>query len=345
MSAPDLAAAATRIERNPLGRLMHGQRELFHSNLLAWFFDVLPDAADRVFRPLTHPGVGGARRVERERQHMDLVVHWPGSAPLVIENKVFSIPGRDQLSGYERAASAWGERPAFVLLSVSTPEFDLGDWTHLSYANLARLLDDAVPKGSSYDIQTMRHYAQLAGDLHDLIAAVDVASPDERVWLTGDALAPISSSQLRAALHKARANRVARAVKDLTGLGDTVKSGLTNSIPLVEWFRYAEVAERRLHVGWQLQGAQLRRAVIHHDTAISGHSAASRAAREDVSREHPSLFTFPLPAPQSRAGRKEFNHFAPDFVYQYVKAPDLTVAELARFAVAVAEEVGSLSSG
>ena len=34
----DFKEIASRIERNPLGRLMYGQRELFHSNLPASSF-------------------------------------------------------------------------------------------------------------------------------------------------------------------------------------------------------------------------------------------------------------------------------------------------------------------
>ena len=47
----DFRAAAQRIEASPLRRLMYGQRELFHSNLLAWFFDALPEAADETTSP------------------------------------------------------------------------------------------------------------------------------------------------------------------------------------------------------------------------------------------------------------------------------------------------------
>lgn len=74
MTLEGFQEAASRIEANPLGRIMYGQRELFHSNLLGWFFDQLPDAADAVFRPLTRPGADSSRRVEREREHLDLVM-------------------------------------------------------------------------------------------------------------------------------------------------------------------------------------------------------------------------------------------------------------------------------
>ena len=79
----DFRELARRIEGNPLGRLMYGQRELFHSNLVGWFFDMLPEAADATFRPLTLPGTDSGRWVDRERGHMDLVFHWPDRAPLL----------------------------------------------------------------------------------------------------------------------------------------------------------------------------------------------------------------------------------------------------------------------
>ena len=88
----DFKDVARSIEANPLGRLIYGQRELFHSNLIGWFFDQLPEVADATFRPLAAPGEHSSRLVERERGHMDLVFHWPDRAPLVIENKVFSLP-------------------------------------------------------------------------------------------------------------------------------------------------------------------------------------------------------------------------------------------------------------
>ena len=40
----EFRANAARIEANPLGRLMYGQRELFHSNPIGWYFDMLPEA-------------------------------------------------------------------------------------------------------------------------------------------------------------------------------------------------------------------------------------------------------------------------------------------------------------
>jgi hypothetical protein len=331
---------ARRIEANPLGRLMYGQRELFHSNLIGWFFDELPGPADATFRPLAAPGADSRRSVERERGHMDLVFRWPDRAPLVIENKIFSLPHRDQLEEYQTATRKWPYAPALMLLSVSAPDFDLGEWRYLSYAEFAARVLDALPSDSSYEVETMRRYAALVSDLHELVSAVDVQSDDERVWLPDSLLSAISSSQMRAALHKARAQRVARALNEfLPTLEQPAAGGMSNATPLVESFEYIYTRGMHLHLGWQLQGGQFRRAAVYHDQSISGRSEQSRRLRENVSRRHPEFYSFPAPLPQTLGGRKEFNHFAPSFVYKYVKTPSITISELKAVAAEVHAEI------
>ncbi|WP_108249994.1 hypothetical protein [Planctomonas deserti] len=186
----------------------------------------------------------------------------------------------------------------------------------------------------------MRRYAALVTDLHHLVSAVDLQSDDERVWLPDSLLSAISSSQMRAALHKARAQRVARALNNfLPDLEQPAAGGMSNATPLVESFEYVYTRGMHLHLGWQLQGSQFRRAAVYHDQSISGRSQESRRLREDVSREHPDFYSFPAPLPQTLGGRKEFNHFAPSFVYKYVKAPSLTISELKAAAADVHAEI------
>ena len=339
----DFSTIAQRIESNPLGRLMYGHRELFHSNLLAWFFDTLPAIADEVFRPFSRPGHDSGRYVERERQHLDLVMHWPDRSPLIIENKVFSIPALDQLDEYEKVVSNWQAQPSLVLLSVSPPEFSTGIWTYLSYEELGQRIHEALPSSGSYEIETMQRYGALAQDLHTLVSAIDIQSDDERVWLPNSFLSVVSSSQMRAALHKARAKRVSSLLqKYLPGLEQPPGSGMTNATPYVEALEHVHAAGMHMHLGWQLQGNQFRRAVIYHDETIQGRDAASRIERETISREHPEFFSFPSVLPQRYAGRKEFNHYAPNFVYRYVKTPDLTIGELIEAAQTVRAELEEL---
>jgi hypothetical protein len=191
----------------------------------------------------------------------------------------------------------------------------------------------------------MRRYAALVRDLHDLISAVDVRDDSEPVWLQESLLGAISSSQMRAALHKARAQRVAHVLNEsLPGLEQPAKGDMSNSMPLVEALEYVHTSGMDLHLGWQLQGDQFRRAAVYHDESIKGRSDESRRLREDVSRAHPEFFSFPAALPQTVGGRKEYNHFAPSFVYKYVKTPGLTIADLKNAAAAVHAEIVQLGA-
>jgi hypothetical protein len=339
-SRDDFEAIARRIDANPIGRLMYGQRELFHSNLLGWYFDALPEAADATFRPFSLDGADTRRFVERERGHIDLVFHWADRAPLVIENKVFSLPRREQLDGYRAATAGWQHPPTFVLLSVSEPDFVLDGWRHVDYAELAERIVDALPGDSSYEVETMRRYALLVADLDRLISTVEIRSDDEPVWLSDSLLSSLSSSQMRAALQKARAQRIARSLNDmLPGLDPPAKGDLSNATPLVEILERSRVDGKDALLGWQLQGDQFRRAAVYWGGGIDGRDARSKQRREELSRAHPEFFAFPNGLPQAHQGRKEFNHFAPSFVYQYVKTPGLTVGQLKAAAVAVHDAV------
>ncbi len=325
---------------------MHGQRELFHTNLLAWFFEEMPDAADAVFKPFSAPGVGRKRLVERERQNMDLILQWPDRAPLVIENKVFAIPDQLQLNKYAKLASAWpGSPPAYCLLAVSAPprrQLHEGpetqsDWQYLSYGELARRIESSLPLESSYEVETMRQYAALIADLQQLVSAVDVASEQEEVWLPESTMHAVGSSQMYAALQKARAQRIAHEIeRKETSLAWThIEHGMTRSAALVSCFEHIRLRGVDLWAGWQLQGDQFRRAVIFVKPELQGPGPLLREQRSVLARSMPELFVFPsLPAAIS-AGRNEFNHFAPNFVYQYYKVPRLRIRDLLRAAAEI----------
>lgn len=101
---------ACELNAELLAGIMYGQRELFHSNLLAWIFDGLPDVADAIFWDFTDSdpqNESAVRSVEREKEDLDLVMRWPSAAPLVIENKKFSLPERQQLDEYRGKTSRW----------------------------------------------------------------------------------------------------------------------------------------------------------------------------------------------------------------------------------------------
>ncbi|WP_157580332.1 PD-(D/E)XK nuclease family protein [Plantibacter sp. Leaf314] len=329
---------AHELNIEPLARIMYGQRELFHSNLLAWFFDTLPEIADSVFRDLTvddPSGIASIRSVERERQSLDLVLRWPAAAPLVIENKVFSLPEREQLDDYRNKTAKWKGAPAqHVLLSMSPPREPVDGWTYLSYQELSERIDLALAECDevSYEVETVRRYSRTVRLLSALLNTTAVHSTKESVWLDGNQLAAIDLRQTRTALQKLRARRVQVVLEEMGVHRGWVDAGHTRGGPLVWWVRGVRIGGTYLEAGWQYQSGQFRRCVVLPH--LIGRSDGDRNARAEFAAAHPQLFDFAplddvlghpdlLPMPLDG-----FGHFAPDFVHRYVKAPDLSIEQL-----------------
>src|SRR5664279_4046448 len=107
-----LQAAIDALVAEPLWHVSLGSKELFHSNLLGWMCERFPAKALDVFRPWLVPApTTTATRVRREYKHLDLVIEWAGYAPLVIENKVFSLPDDSQLIRYGDELASGPARP------------------------------------------------------------------------------------------------------------------------------------------------------------------------------------------------------------------------------------------
>lgn len=356
----ELAETVRRIDAEPLAHLMLGHRELFHSNLLAWFFQRLPEQADRVFMSLAPPWSGDRtrrREVRREHKNLDLYLRWPGRVPLVIENKVFSLPDEAQLAEYGTRMAADGDQAALWLLSLSDPSWvddrkDLAgqEWHWLSYRDLADRIRTAVPPGdASYEAETMHRYAGLVDLLSDLADRVIVADPDETVDMPADVQAALGDGRLSSAMGKLRARSVAQqveaALKDAGVADPTIEAGLTRAKPLVSW--YGRLAsEPRARAGWQLQEKQFRLAIIAEH--LRGRDPEQRDLRVAFARKHENLFDFGVvddilgtrgmpvvPGPDA-TGQHGFRRFDPDFLYRYKRVDRITVAQLAQVAVALA---------
>lgn len=350
-----------RIDANALGRIMYGQRELFHSNVLAWFFDAFPGIADSVFSPFTTPAasMAGPRKVERERENLDLVFHMPGFVPLVIENKVFSIPEERQLIEYDQKIANWrGESPARLLLTMAPPHFDLpANWRALDWRILAGRISAVLPTSDSFEVELMRRYVSLVYALHELLEITKLPQDcgNEPAFLTDEILNPIGLSPMKASLQKARARDVASRleqrlvqtaapnVQRMVPWGGTggsrflgVTSGLSRTHPMVSWFAPLEIREGRILAGFQYQENAFRRAIVFLDSDLQGDKA--KQERERIATRHPELFTFPFPE-WRHEGNRDFNHFNPDFVYKYAKVPAMPMEMLLAAAVAVRDSI------
>lgn len=368
---PSRVTFAQQLAEEPLAQIMFGNKELFHSNVLAWIFHAFPDEADQVFGSFVEVGVGsGERRVEREKENIDLVFHWPDKDPLVIENKVFSVPGPKQLDSYAKKASKWDNSPSKMLLLSPTRSGFIGDgyqtrfttkagraleWEHLSFERLAELLQLAFDgRETSYEVETVQRYSTVLFALGGLVGTTRISSVDEQVFVPSGDVDPFLTKQMVSGLSKARAERVADHINNRLvrqGQAPTAYSLFSNALPGVSSFFEVQSGGRQFSAGWQYQQGQLRLAlVLPH---LTGKGTDSKNTRAAFARQNPQFFSFdhldrilgssdaPLSLNKQGKADGEFNHFDPDFVYRYKKLPNLTVEQVTLAAVAHAEYLSS----
>ncbi|MFT4245343.1 MAG: PD-(D/E)XK nuclease family protein [Micrococcaceae bacterium] len=344
-----------RIDSNPLGALMHGQRELFHSNLLAWFFKTLPDSADYVFKKLTiNLANKNARTIHREKNNMDLVMYWTDKAPLIIENKVFSIPNFKQLEKYSEKAKKWefNQTKKVLLSPISMDNLPEG-WKQKNYSWLSGEIKKSLSTTKAnntemkYAKETMEHYWKLCRDIQQIVEITKVLGEDETVWLTNEQLPSDEHSQLRNTLNKARAAHVAEYLRKQNNLStERLNSTLSRTKPLVDLLELIELEDqgkmRPIYAGWQLEGDQFRRHV-EIDKGESNQDLfgpKNKAQREKLMCEKEDiLFKYPkhLAKKESRQ-RNKFGNYGESGFYKYKNVPDLTVEQL----ITAAEEVHNI---
>jgi hypothetical protein len=340
--AETLAEISRRLDGEPLFHLMLAHRELFHSNLLGWFFENLPRPGLRLLRTLSREAPWhGPVKVFREWQHVDLIVEAPRLAPLIIENKVFAQPDEDQLARYGEIVRRAYADSACVLLSTNRPNWAsnrvrLGgvEWTWLGYDRLADLIEAVLPAHDSYEVETMRRYVHVARGLAGMVEAVRITGPDDPFLLPNDVTVGVPG-RLVASLAKARARHVANlldeAVVDKANHGCHA-SGFTNGNALVEW--HAPPLPCGCRPGWQQQGRDFR-LFVATDLHLGRGPELRRARENHVEAQHVQWFDWSrvdelIGATEvaCRPAGGGFNAYAPDFVYQNKPAPVITVDQM-----------------
>ena len=336
------------LDEEPLLHASLGSKELFHSNLIAWFVDHHPVAARDVFESWSRPEPGViAAATERERRHLDLVIHLGGLAPLVVENKVFSPPREDQLIEYaQKVAGQYTPAAEFMLLSLSDPgwpgrERELGGhrWRYRSYGHLGHAMTAAAEHVSgSYDRETVTHYGLMVTMLQRVASLVAVEVAEGTTFAMPAPLkAELEKVRLSQGFEKLRARSIAHYINAQLqdrGLDVAVVDEYTRTWPLLEAF--ARVPETNDEIGWQYQEGQWRLAVrVLPRHPCHGTGAEQRAKREAYVMEHYAdwfdftavdkvLGTTAADAPKGENLRR----FDPDFLYRYRKAKNATVSQL-----------------
>jgi len=182
------------LKANPIFRMSLGSKELFHSNFLEFLWDI-DDKEKNRFSNMIAKLLKGRKLdfkpesvFDREKENFDVCIHHYENKnkkngeqgqktkvyDLIIENKVKSIPRKDQLEEYEEKAKGKGN-PVFLLLSLVT-DFpcrkelidDKSPWIVAHYDQLKEAIENHYKDVGERNLKYITDYCQFIGQMHKL---------------------------------------------------------------------------------------------------------------------------------------------------------------------------------
>lgn len=182
------------LKQSPLYILSMANKELFHSNFIAWFGNAYPAFFHDFINELIEDKFQGWDKgledntfhVKREFQHFDIcVIDKDGRIRLVIENKIKSIPTINQLEGYVNDVQKTNSKKndavpvAFILLSMNTDfqdeknkDLDAIEWIRVDYKKVSTALSK-IKINDNYHQQLIDDYCRYVVNLQNAIEVCD----------------------------------------------------------------------------------------------------------------------------------------------------------------------------
>lgn len=179
------------LKENPIFRMSLGSKELFHSNFLEFLWDVDQEAFKKLinaFFPCTF--IPGRNYLfGREKKNFDICIFHKEKGKgrgeidvydLIIENKVKSIPYKEQLMKYKKVAELNNVNCRFILLTLSDQflgKTDINEqWIIVRYCQLRAIIVLyylKLPNNcSSKDKEYIKDYCDFIKQLNDLVGKI-----------------------------------------------------------------------------------------------------------------------------------------------------------------------------
>lgn len=160
-----------KLKESPMFQLSLGSKELFHSNFLYWLWKAEPDVFWKI---MEHFDIKISDKdsldVKREWNHFDLSIVNVNKEKgkiddvlAVIENKVKSVPRKDQLEEYsEKIATIDKKGCKKILLSLIEPDFSkIEGWDNYTYEKYKEIIKNIVDRsivGDTYNQSIITDY-------------------------------------------------------------------------------------------------------------------------------------------------------------------------------------------
>ncbi|MEG2254876.1 MAG: PD-(D/E)XK nuclease family protein [Vagococcus sp.] len=181
----DITDSISLLKESPLFQLSLSSRELFHSNFLYWLLTNYNEESTALFASYINTNSPlKIVSVSREEKNIDLTVTFKNEnkeeVKLYIENKVKSIPYKEQLEKYVAKL----KEGSFLLLSLSKPNQEILEdmkWSVMDYRELSqRLSSIKMNMKNNYHQSLMEDYIEFISLLQDL--ADNITNQEFRVY-------------------------------------------------------------------------------------------------------------------------------------------------------------------
>ena len=184
MKLKNYSPAIKSLKKSPLFNLSLTNKELFHSNFIAWFGKLYPELFIQLISDLLGEnkwadGVDAKKMdIRREYNNFDISVFDSEDSKvprLIIENKVKSVPTQAQLKEYEHKIND-DENVALLLLTMNEQIYSLAEdesgtrWKIVNYQALSTSLRGLPDKNiKPYHRMLVKDYCQYVYDLQQII--------------------------------------------------------------------------------------------------------------------------------------------------------------------------------
>ena len=276
----DIKNCVESLKKSPLYNLSMANKELFHSNFLAWFGNQYKNEFKDLMNKLLGTEVlkDNNFSIEREYKHFDICVKVNGNEIILIENKVKSVPTSEQLEGYMNEVKC--NKCKFILLTMTQELQDLSKavgWTLITYKDLSEKMPDRL--NDCYHSSLLKDYRDYVNNLQDIIEIYDKeknynSKPEDNRLKEELGIHDICGKRKAQTLYKklceACKNKNINIVSDINNLSDNniyIGWGYTNSTPLIE-VKFKPSKDVSDVVIIQIQGKQYRHAVEFFDETI-----------------------------------------------------------------------------
>lgn len=349
------------LNKNPMFHLSLGSKELFHSNFLAFLWDQNPKAFLELLNDLCLNSINVADllnekelTLDREKENFDICIHHKEGKKeiydIIIENKVKSIPYKEQLEDYEDKVRKHqkGRTIKNILLTLADnfPNANnIKGWIIVSYKALAQKLKSSKSDFSSSNRQILQYIEDYIDFIKQLTPLKDKILED----LKNNG--PYHQQEDINTFHKYKLSDLYIKLRGAYFIGlikDKLESTYKKNGVDVEYFTSSKFEERRrggsgektmiwLHSGMnrgkstvtasinpansenlyelQIEGDQYRH-MFNQNGLVAKRGSVSKKLLNIPYFDYNNL---PSKVNNNWAGKSDFNQYKPNCLYKYVK--------------------------